>query len=81
MDTSPEKISLVLTGSDGAIIATEQETALYVQDEYVQGKTTPPHLAKLHLAMLIINELDRRPDWFEKGLLTVEMLKLQGTKA
>jgi len=79
---SPDKtaVGLKLTGSAAAIVATEKKTAMYVDDKFIDENGAPPHIARLNMAMLFLNELERRPDWFKLGLqIITDLQKMNGT--
>ncbi len=79
---SPDQntVGLKLGGSAAAIVATEKKTALYVNDKFLENNSAPPHIARLNLAMLFINELEHRPDWFKVGLgIVSDLQKMNGT--
>jgi len=69
-----------IDGDTAAIIANDKEIAMYVDDKYLEGETTLPHISKLALAMLFINELSRHANWHARGLLVIQSLKNEREK-
>lgn len=70
-------LKIQLNATSAAIVATEKETALYVDDTYLQSGQTLPHISKLNLAMLFIDALSKHPNWFERGLKMIESMKAE----
>ena len=62
------EVSIKISGSAAAIVATEEEISLFVDDKYIIDGDGPVHIAKLNLAMIFIDALSKHPDWFARGL-------------
>lgn len=72
--------SIHLAKTDAAIVATPEEIALIVHDAVIADGECDIHIAKINLAMLFIDVISKRADWYEYGLKLIESLKSQTQK-
>ncbi len=68
-------VGIRLTGTAGAIVATERNLELYIDEDLIDQNKAPPHIAKLCIAMLFLNELNRVSDWYETGHKIIASMK------
>lgn len=70
-------VGIRLTDDSAAIVATAAEIALFVDDKYLAAGETPPHVSKVCMAMLFINEIERHPNWHARGIRLINDLKAE----
>lgn len=75
-----DSVEVKLVNGAAAIVATETEIAIYIDDSLIVDDKTYPHVAKLNLAMLFLNEIERHADWFRRGIHLIDALKREREK-